>query len=121
MFKREEIRDYAIDGLKGLVGYYTKDITELHNDLFNMDYYIIGTYLAEQWLGSHVFEVIGIIQEYENDMFGEVTTDLTSPESIVNMYAYIVGEEVLNDSSTYQNSWDKKADDDILNDIINEL
>ena len=37
-----------------------------------------------------------IKKEYEEDNFGEVNTDLSSEESVVNMYTYIVGEHLLN-------------------------
>ena len=69
--------------------------SELHHEAFNEDYYIIGTYQATQWLGDRAFEVIDIIKDYEQSNFGEVHTDLSSPESVVNMYAYIVGEQVV--------------------------
>ena len=62
---------------------------------FNEDYYIIGTYQATQWLGDRAFEVIGIIKDYEQANFGKVCTDLSSPEAVVNMYAFIVGELVV--------------------------
>ena len=70
---------------------------ELHHNVFNTDYYIIGTYQATQWLGDQVFECIGIIQGYEEDNFGQVTTDFTNPEHVVNMYTYIIGEEIVQD------------------------
>tara|TARA_R100001510_G_C7605624_1_gene170876 strand:+ start:287 stop:637 length:351 start_codon:yes stop_codon:yes gene_type:complete len=69
--------------------------SELHHEAFNTDYYIIGTYRATQWLGDRAFEVIGIIKDYEQANFGKVCTDLSSPEAVVNMYAYIVGELVV--------------------------
>lgn len=69
--------------------------TELHHEAFNQDYYIIGTYQAAQWLGDHAFECIEIIKDYEQENFGEVSTDLASPEAVVNMYTYIVGEQVV--------------------------
>ncbi len=31
------------------------------------------------------------------DNYGEVTTDLSEPERVVNMYVYIIGEEILED------------------------
>jgi hypothetical protein len=65
-----------------------------------MDYYIIGSYKATQWLGEEVFNVINIIKDYEMDNFGEVYTDFSSPEKVVNMYAYIIGEQVVNEVST---------------------
>jgi len=96
MYKQDEIRQHYIDWLAEQSADWIKDNYEdLHHHCFNMDYYIIGTYLAKQWLSDQVFEVINIIVDYEKDNFGEVTTDLTDPEKIVNMYAYIVGEQVV--------------------------
>ena len=99
-YKQKEIFEYTIQRLKELVDYDSdylqKDITDIHHELFNRDYYIIGRYQAKQWLGDKVFEVIDIIKEYENNNFGNVTTDFSSPENVVNMYVYIVGEYILN-------------------------
>jgi hypothetical protein len=50
-------------------------------------------------MGSFVFDIINTIKTYEEENFGEVTTDLSSPEKLVNMYAYIVGEQVVNEWS----------------------
>ena len=69
---------------------------ELHNEVFNTDYYIIGTYDAKKWLSDEVFNIINIIKEYENDNFGEVNTDFSDPEKVVNMYVYIIGEYIVN-------------------------
>lgn len=70
---------------------------DIHHYAFNQDYYIIGTYRAKQWLSDNVFECIELIREYEQANFGEVMTDFSEPEKIVNMYAYIVGEQVVQD------------------------
>ena len=72
-----------------------KDWEELHSDVFNSDYYIIGKWKASQWLGDCVFEVIELIKDYENDNFGIVITDFSEPERVVNMYAYIEGEQAI--------------------------
>tara|TARA_R100000231_G_C5329099_1_gene165788 strand:+ start:2647 stop:3042 length:396 start_codon:yes stop_codon:yes gene_type:complete len=75
------------------------DLNELtcavHHECFNTDYYIIGTYQAKQWLGDNAFDAIEIIKSYEQDNFGEVFTDLSDPEKVVNMYTFIVGEEIV--------------------------
>tara|TARA_R100001163_G_C5013060_1_gene158312 strand:- start:471 stop:794 length:324 start_codon:yes stop_codon:yes gene_type:complete len=70
---------------------------ELHHEIFNTDYYIIGTYKAKQWLGADAFDAIAIIKDYEMDNFGEVYTDLSNPERVVNMVVYIIGEEIVAD------------------------
>ena len=37
----------------------------------------------------------------QNDNFGQVSTDLSSSESVANMLAYILGEEILFNNNTY--------------------
>ena len=69
-YKEREIKEYILDYLYG------------YND-------------CEIWLRGHVFECIGIIKDYEQDNFGEVYTDLTNSEKVVNMYVYIIGEKLL--------------------------
>jgi hypothetical protein len=119
-FKKDEIRQQAIEALEDLKG-SSIDGADLHHEIFNTDYYIIGTYDAKQWLGSHAFDVIETIREYEQDNFGQVSTDFSDPEKVVNMYVYIVGEEVLQESKTLQKLWDKKLDDEDLEAIKAEL
>ena len=99
-YKKEEIKEYFNDCLKD----YDKETLsyligqdELHNEIFNTDYYIIGTYKAKKWLSDKAFDVIEFIKEYEQDNFGEVYTDLSNPEKVVNMYVYIIGEQITYD------------------------
>ena len=105
-YKRAEIKKYLNDRVKELREYSKDEYNtlvkdgDLHNEIFNTDYYIIGTYEAKQWLADQVFDVIGIIQEYEQDNFGEVTTELTDPEKVVNMYTYIIGSDIVTEYLT---------------------
>lgn len=92
---REHIKDRVEEGLDYDKDYLKQDMTDIHHELFNQDYYIIGTWKAKQWLGEDVFQAIETIKEYEQDNFGEVTTDFSNPEAIVNMYTYIAGEQLL--------------------------
>ena len=99
-YKYDEIKDYFDDFLNENLEYFKENYADswrddLHHEAFNTDYYIIGTYQAEQWLGNKAFDVINIIKDYEQDNFGEVYTDLSEPERVVNMYTYIVGEEIV--------------------------
>tara|TARA_R100001082_G_C4357378_1_gene157546 strand:- start:1150 stop:1485 length:336 start_codon:yes stop_codon:yes gene_type:complete len=98
-YKRDEIKEHLEDYLADNRNQYD-DIDDardtLHHDVFNSDYYIIGRYKAIKWLGDEAFNVIGFIKEYEQDNFGEVYTDLSEPEKVVNMYTYIIGEELVN-------------------------
>lgn len=70
---------------------------EMHHEVFNSDYYIIGYYQAEQWLKSHdlsVFEAQRTVKEYEEMHFG-YAKHYDNAESLVNMLVYIYGEQVM--------------------------
>ena len=95
-YKLEEITNRFVDRIKEYdLDYINENWDDLHNEIFNTDYYIIGTYQATKWLGEEVFNVIDYIKDYEQDNFGQVSTNLSEPESVVNMYAYIIGERVV--------------------------
>ena len=97
-YKRKEIEDHFYDFIEEQDKEWIEDNKEeLHHHTFNTDYFIIGTYKAKQWLGDMAFDIIGIIKDYEEDTFGESHTDLSDPEKVVNMYAYIVGEGIVRD------------------------
>ncbi len=116
-----DLVNYAIDGLANVSdGVYACD---LHNELFNTDYFIIGYYKAEEWLKNNpgIFAAIEEIREYEQSNFGEVNTDFSSSEKVVNMYAYIKGEEILNDCPTIQKKWNDRLNRRDLARIKKEL
>lgn len=118
----QELALHAIEKLKDGIGSSSYGC-DLHHELFNTDYYIIGYYEAEQWLinNTGVFNGISIVQEYENSNFGSVNTDLSSSEKIANMLAYIGGEEILSESKTLSDNWDSYLTDENISDIIAEL
>lgn len=116
-----ELVNFAIEHIKDcLPDCYGCD---LHNEIFNSDYYIIGYYYAEQWLLNNggTFYNIDLIKNYEQSNFGEVYTDFSSSEKVVNMVVYILGEEILNESETLQSKWNNRLDAEDLDAIINEL
>jgi hypothetical protein len=116
-----ELVNFAIDHIKdcqpSCYGF------DLHHEIFNSDYYIIGYYYAEQWLLNNggTFYNIDLIKEYEESNFGEVMTDFSSAEKVVNMAVYILGEEVLSVSNTLQSKLNNRLDEEDLKAIINEL
>lgn len=116
----ESIIQHALSGMYDIVNNMdaddTFDIDELHNRLFNEDYFIIGYWEAKQWLKKNdldAFDVIEVVQEYEENNFGKSNTSINS-EAMVNMYAYIRGEELLSeldiDYSTSQLSKNEMTD-----------
>lgn len=97
-YKYEEIKSYFEDWISDLdKDWIEANIDDLHHRCFNTEYYIIGTHKASEWLGDQVFNIINFIKEYEKDNFDEVTTDFSSPEAVVNMYVYIIGEQIVSD------------------------
>ena len=93
-------------------GYYA----DLHNEVFNTDWYIIGTYEAKEALKEYdVFDAIELVQKYEKDNFGEIYTDLSNPEKLINMVYYIIGDEVIgemNDIEAFSDNWNDRADEE---------
>jgi hypothetical protein len=122
-FMREEARERIIECLKnGYSGYYC----DLHHEVFNTDYYIVGTYKAKKALEEYgVWDAIEKVKTYEEDNFGEVYTDLSDPEKLVNMLFYIIGEEVLyemmNGIEAWNENWNNRADEETNAEILEEL
>ena len=95
-YKKDEIKEHFDDFIKEQPeDWIEENIDDIHHHAFNTDYFIIGYYQAKQWCGDEVFNIIETIRDYEKSNFGEVNTDFSSSEKVVNMYAYIVGEEVV--------------------------
>jgi len=107
-YKYEEIKSHFQDFIndENNKDFIKDNIDDLHHEIFNTNFYIIGRYKASQWLGDETFNVINFIKEYENDNFGSVNTDFSEPEAVVNMYVYIIGEEIVAD---YINEKEKKV------------
>lgn len=102
-YKKNEIKQHLIDSLndfniEDIKNYIDQDNkNDLHHEIFNTDYYIIGTHKAKVWCGGEVFNIINYIKDYEMLHFGSVTTDISNSERVVNMYVYIIGELLIND------------------------
>tara|TARA_R100000654_G_scaffold25407_2_gene48854 strand:+ start:172 stop:555 length:384 start_codon:yes stop_codon:yes gene_type:complete len=98
---KQDVKNYIIQQLTDDVG-IDQHICDLHHYLLK-DYFIIGYYKAEQWLKKDsIFNAIETIKEYEESNFGKISTDLSSSESVANMLAYILGEEILYNNDTFQ-------------------
>jgi len=68
-----------------------------------------------------IFAAIEEIREYEQSNFGQVTTDFSSSEKVVNMYTYIKGEEILNDCPTLTEKWNERLTSEDIEQIKSEL
>ena len=97
-YKKQEIEDQFYDFIEEQgKEWIEENIDDLHHHAFNCDYYIIGRYECMKWLGDQTFNIIDLIKEWEQSNFGEVCTDFSEPERVVNMYTYIIGEEIVSD------------------------
>jgi len=120
---RKEAKEAIIEALQdGYSGYYC----DLHNEVFNTDYYIIGTYQAKKALEEYgVFEAIKKVQTYEKQNFGIVITDLSDPEKLVNALYYIIGEEVLfeimDGVEAWEENWNNLADEETNAEILKAI
>lgn len=121
-FFQEDVKQQLVDALQDgyLVG---KPLNEIHHEVYNTGYFVIGRYQAEQYLvqSGGVFNAIAEIQDYEENNFGEVITDLSEAEKVCNMLAYIRGEEILNSLDTIRDNWDEELTEELQAEILAEL
>ncbi len=97
-YKEEVIKDYLLEYLKD--NELTINDEDIHDIVFNQDYFIIGYYKAQQWLidergNNKTFEVLKYVMEQEKDYFGSIETVYDNAETLVNNYAYWLGYEVI--------------------------
>ena len=124
--KHNEMKEQAVaDIIETLENGYSGYYCDLHNEVFNTDYYVIGTYQAKEILREYdVFEAIELVQTYEKEQFGEIYTDLSDPEKLLNMVYYIVGDEVIGemyDIEAFNEGWNDRADEETNAVIIEAL
>lgn len=124
--KHEAMKVGAIEAIMealeyGFDGYYC----DLHNEVFNTDYYIIGTAAAKEALNEYgVFDAIKLVQEYEDSEFGERYTDCSNPEKLINMVYYIIGSEVIGEMTNipeFDDNWNNLADDETNEHIMDAM
>ena len=107
-YVEQEIIQHALDGLteilNGMDDSDVYDTDDLHNSLFNQDYFIIGHYNASRFMEKNqldAFDLIFFVQDWEEENFGSTSTSVDG-ESMVNMYAYIRGEQLLNELNSLE-------------------
>ena len=135
-------KEFSYDTMLATVGDALDDgsrtLEDIQMNTTNVDPWIIGTYKASQALGKFdvkdmlytstnltgVFGAIEYIKYYETDQFGTVNTDLSDPEKVADMVAYINMECVLNDlSNEFDLEWDNELTDqqvDQIKEYINQ-
>lgn len=115
-----------------------RTLEDIQFNTTNSDPWIIGTYKASEALGKFdvkdmlytstnltgVFGAIEYIKYYETDQYGTVNTDLSDPENVASMVAYINMECVLKDlCNEFNIDWDDELTDqqvDQIKEYINQ-
>lgn len=95
------------------------NLEDLHHEVFNTDYFIIGYYDASKWINENfddAFNAIEIVKKYEVENFGEMNTEVNS-EKIANMLSYICGEEVIRELGSFDTVRELK---ELVEDYIQE-
>jgi len=123
---KEELKNHIEDRI---LDYIDSEVCDLHQYLFNEDYYIIGTYQANEWLKKHKVspqEALGYIIKEEKEHIGEMDSDrvsemLESDEKLVNNYVYWLGADLLDELESIGKNWNRRLDKDIAEEIMDEL
>lgn len=115
--KHEAMKVEAIEAIiETLENGYSDYYCDLHNKVFNEEWYIIGTAKAKDALREYdVFDAIELVQDYEDDNFGEIHTDFSNPEHLISMVWYVVGDEVIcemNEIEAFSDNWNEEADEE---------
>ena len=135
-------KEFSYDTMLATVGDALGDgnrtLEDIQMNTTNVDLWIIGTYKASQALEKFdvkdmlytstnltgVFGAIEYIKYYETDQLGTVNTDLSNPEKVASMVAFINMECVLNSlSDEFDIEWDDVLTDqqvDQIKEYINE-
>lgn len=108
---KKELLNYAEDEIKHWAEHQELEDfenAEVHFNLFNRDYYIIGYWNCQEWLKIHKvgeLEAMRYIVEMEEMNLGEsnLTTNDMNEERIVNLLVYYIGWEIENEIESLYN------------------
>lgn len=100
------IKPFSIEEMQAsIVDYYndnkdytdmaTLELEDLHQAVFNTDYYVIGEYKARKCIEEvGVFDVLEYVQDWYDVNFGE-PFKYENGEQLANIYSYIVSDEYI--------------------------
>ena len=116
-----KIRNLIKDEIKDMIMDY-EDVygCDLAYEMYNNDYYIIGTYKAKQFLKEYFDDMTECLEQYEEEL-GETYPDITNSEKLATLLALSVAEDVLCESKTLDEYWDCRLTEENLEAIKEEL
>ena len=120
MYSRK-IRNLIKDEIKDMIMDY-EDVygCDLAYEMYNNDYYIIGTYKAKQFLKEYFDDMSECLEQYQEE-FGEVYKDITDPEKVASLLALFVAQDVLSESKVLDDKWNETLEESDLEQIKEEL
>lgn len=127
-FTREEVIDDIINMLEDISEDGEWEASELHNAIFNSDYYLDFEDEAQSALEEYgVFKAIRYVKAFENDTWAEDYTDYSDPIKLANMLHYAMGynamfnNEISKEFSRiiYDNCY--SIDEIVRNELLEEL
>ena len=116
-----KIRNLIKDEIKDMIMDY-EDVygCDLAYEMYNNDYYIIGTYKAKQFLKEYFDDMTECLEQYQEE-FGETYPDITNPEKVATLLALFVAQDVLYESKTLDKCWNDRLEESNLKRIAKEL
>ena len=116
-----KIRNLIKDEIKDMIMDYENVYgCDLAYEMYNNDYYIIGTYKAKQFLKEYFDDMTECLEQYEEE-FGETYPDITNPEKVATLLALFVAQDVLCESKTLDKCWNDRLEESDLKSIAEEL
>lgn len=117
----KEIRELIKGEIKDVIMDY-EDVygCDLAYQMYNNDYYIIGTYKAKQFLKEYFDDMCECLEQYQEEV-GEVYKDITNPEKVASLLALFVVQDVLSESKVLNDKWNEALEESDLEQIKEEL
>lgn len=117
----KEIRELIKGEIKdNIMDYEGVCACDLAYEMYNNDYYIIGTYKAKQFLKEYFDDMCECLEQYQEEV-DEVYKDITSPEKVASLLALFVAQDVLSESKVLDDKWDEALEESDLEQIKEEL
>ena len=117
----KEIRELIKGEIKDMIMDY-EDVygCDLAYEMYNNDYYIIGTYKAKQFLKEYFDDMCECLEQYQEEV-DEVYKDITNPEKVASLLALFVAQDVLSESKVLDDKWNEALEESDLEQIKEEL
>ena len=117
----KKIRNLIKDEIKDMIMDYEDAYgCDLAHEMYNNDYYIIGTYEAKQFLKEYFDDMCECLEQYQEEV-DEVYKDITNPEKVASLLALFVAQDVLSESKVLDDKWNEALEESDLEQIKEEL